>query len=92
MPKFELISIAEDGYESNRISCVHEEHFPNRQQLKLSVTSKKNLVIEASNPNNNRPATIINVFDIDVDGLIEFLKEAKTFISEEEMVRKLMGR
>ena len=92
MPTLELLSIAEDSYQSDRISCKHEEHYPNRQVLKLSVTSKKNLVIEARCPNNNQPAQVITVFDMDIDGLIQFLQDAKIFISEEEMVNKLMGR
>jgi|APFre7841882630_1041343.scaffolds.fasta_scaffold78206_2 hypothetical protein len=91
MPKFEILSIKEDDDQSDRISCKHEEVFPNRQVLKISVTSKKNMTIHAKAANNHT-ATIINVFGIDIDSLIEFLQEARTFVSEEEMVNKLMGR
>lgn len=92
MPTLELLSIAEDSYQSDRISCKHEEHWPNRQTLKLSVTSKKNMVIEVSNPNMIGSKQVITVFDMDIDGLIQFLQDAKVFISEEEMVDKLIGR
>ena len=91
MPKFEILSIKEDGEQSDRLSCKHVEVFPNKQVLKISVTAKKNLVIHAKAANNHT-ATVINVFGIDIDSLIEFLQEARTFVSEEEMVLKLMGR
>jgi hypothetical protein len=50
------------------------------------------MVIEVSNPYMIGSKQVITVFDMDIDGLIQFLQDAKVFISEEEMVDKLIGR
>ena len=50
------------------------------------------MIIESSCPNSNTPVTVITAFDIDIQSLLDFVQEAKTFISEEEMVAKLIGK
>ncbi len=89
MPQFRQLSIREDNDHYDRVTIEQQEYHPNNQKLTISVTSTKNLVITAS---SGGKITTINSFDFDINGLIEFLIEAKTFISEEEMVRKLTGK
>lgn len=92
MSKFELLSVAEDNWQSDRLTARMDTHYPNRQVVKISFTGKRNMIIESSCPNSNTPVTVITAFDIDIQSLLDFVQEAKTFISEEEMVAKLTGK
>jgi len=40
----------------------------------------------------NGIAETLEFQDIDLDGLIQYLQDAKVFLSEEDMVKKLMGK
>jgi hypothetical protein len=91
--KFEILSVAEDNWESDRISAKAESYYPNRQTLKLTFTSKGNLIIEASCPTNiSTKTTQILTFDVDLDSLLQFVQEAKVYIEEEKVIEKLIGK
>jgi hypothetical protein len=91
--KFEVASVAEDSYQSDRLTAKAESHFPNRQTLKLSFTAKGNMIVEASCPTNQSiPVTTIVAFDVDVDSLLQFIQDAKIFIEEEKVIAKLIGK
>lgn len=93
MGKFKVLSVAEDDYLSDRFTIQQEWSHPNSQALKISITAKKNLVIETwcpTIPGGHR--TKIMAFDIDIDGLLQFVQDAKTFIDEEAMIAKLIGK
>jgi hypothetical protein len=93
MSKFELLSVAEDDYESDRLTVKQEFYSPNRQALKISITSKRNLVIETWCPTNGgNQRTKIVAIDVDIEGLLQFVQDAKTFIDEEAMIEKLKGK
>jgi len=100
--KFEILSVAEDGYESNRITAAQRSIKPvsttktrwNQtyyaiQEIRFSLDVKRTLTVREYE--DKRLKAIITFDKIDIDSLIEYLQQVKTFISEEEMVAKLMG-
>jgi hypothetical protein len=92
MSKFEIISVAEDDYESDRLSVKQEFQKPNRQSLKISITAKRNMIIETWCAGPHQRRTCITAIEVDIEGLLQFVQDAKTFIDEEAMVEKLKGK
>ena len=88
MSKFEILSVAENNGLSDRITARRAVFLPNRQTVDISVTSVGNMVI---NSTMGGKQVDIALFDVDFDDLISFLQEAKTYVSEEKMMRKLLG-
>ena len=89
MSKFEILSVAEDNHKANcLIARQTSYHNGVTQSLYLSINADRELTITVD-PLTNR-STVFKY--LDVDGLIEYLQVVKTFLSEEEMVNKLMGR
>lgn len=84
--KFELLSINEDDGASDRVTAKQV----GEGSIKISITDRKRARIEHIDGRTYHKS-IIEFKDLDIDGLIDFLQEAKVFISEEEMVRTLMG-
>lgn len=97
MSKFETLSIAEQEYESDAFAGTQT----NSRGAYLSVTVKHDprpglpwsparlIIRQAGGLPNNKHLSEINFSEVDLDGLIELLKDARTFIKEEEMVAKL---
>ncbi len=91
--KFKVLSVAEDRWQSDRLTANAESHFPNRQTFSLSFTDKGNMIMEAYCPSNvGIPVTKITVFDLDLDSLLQFVQDAKLFIEEERMIATLIGK
>jgi len=92
MSKFEILSVAEDNNKSNCLSA-EQTCYKNGiiQSLYLSVNTDRDLVIRAKS-NTNYVGVSTTFRGIDVDSLIEYLQDVKIFLSEEDMVKKLMGK
>lgn len=92
---FKLLSIAEDRGQSDRMSAVQESWTTSigARKLYISVDTKRTLRIELLNGIDYRiEGKFVEFKGLDVDGLIEYLQEVKTFLSEEDMVKELMGK
>jgi hypothetical protein len=97
MGKFELFSVAEDYYKSNRLTAKQEilirDYGLNAFQtssLQISVDTDKTLTIHDYKKGKLQNSIVFP--DLDIDGMIEYLQDVKTFISEEEMIKKLAGK
>lgn len=92
MTEFKVLSVAEDNYKSNCISAKWYS-YDNRyghQQLRISVNKDRKLVLE---DDRNGNALCFDRFTVQtIDSLIQYLQDAKTFLSEEDMIAKLMGK
>jgi len=100
--KFEILSVAQDGYRSDRITAVlrhvksvaDRNHWNGRQlsvvELRISVDVKSTITIHEYD--GDMLKNMISFERCDIDSLIQCLQDVKTFISEEEMVAKLMGK
>ena len=91
MSELKILSVAEDNGNSERMSAV--QHFPGRMNepgttIVFSIYSDRSLHIRF-----NAPLPVDIIFpELDVDGLILFLQDAKQFISESDVIAKLQGK
>ena len=105
MSKFEVLSVAQDGYVSDYLTAAQKHYqyasiYYTKQgkrildatvhELRISLDVKCNVLVRSFE--NDKLTNTIAFKRIDIDGLISYLQEVKTFISEEEMVAKLLGR
>ncbi len=91
MSKLERLSVHEDGDRSNRLAAI-QDSWTGRESTKfyLSVDVNGSAIFETRT--NGVPKCSIQILKLDIDGMIEFLQDAKQFISEEKMVAVLMGK
>ncbi len=99
---FSTLSVAEDNYQSDRISGIQnfilkQTDYAFSSELKITVTSDRELIICKKNysdlTKNHEPYTSVMKFqDVDVEGLVVFFQDAKRFLEEEDMYRKLSGK
>lgn len=100
MSNLDLLSVAEDDGYSDRLtvsqSQMHTviERSGNRSYMtvmnstiKISITKDRKLIIRESK--DGSAGVQIEFPSFDVDGMAEFMQDVKTFISEEEMIKKL---
>jgi len=103
---FEILTVAQNGYRSDVITAVqrHIKSIPgrthwngvsiNRQftvtELRISVDVKSTVTIQEYD--NDMLKNQIVFEKCDISSLIQCLQDVQTFISEEKMVEKLMGR
>ena len=103
--KFEILSVAEDSYESTRFSASQKNYTyspvywvgPNKPIRETHCTEVRfsldiNQTLTVREYRDKKLQSIIKLEHADIDGLIAYLHEAKAFISEEKMVAKLMGK
>jgi hypothetical protein len=103
--KFEILTVAEDDYESDRFTAAQKNYHhagfswnPGRRstpiqeckELRFSLDVKRSLMIRKLK--NGKMENMITFEKVDIDGLIEYLQEVKQFLSEEELVAKLLGK
>jgi hypothetical protein len=91
MGEFELISVAEDDYRSDQIKAkwtTYNTRTRETQTLDISVSADRKLRL------SNEAATLffMNFDNEAIDSLIQYLQDAKTFLSEEDMVATLIGK
>ena len=97
-----VLSVAEDNYCSNRISMTHSivkkgERTFIPGTFKMQITPPSILNAYAS-IDENKTFKIrlgkdeIVIPEVDIDGLIDYLVQAKEFLSEQELVNKLSGK
>ena len=108
MTTVERISVAEQGYESDRIAM---KQFTTRYHVNTDTTYRKEIIFEITDNQNliitckqdglssghgRHPVTsTISRFEFDklnLNELIKFLEEAKEFVSESIVVKKLKGQ
>lgn len=93
---FKVLTVNENGGDSRSMTAVQTQHSwtpgysPGEDKLIVKIDTKKNIIIAFMRDNIAKEQ--IQFTGLDLDGLIEFLQDARTFISEEEMVEKLKGK
>lgn len=99
---FEILSVAQNGYRSDVITAVQRHvksvtdrnHWNGRQltvtELHISVDVKSTVTIQEYDNDMLKNTIVFN--NCNISSLIQCLQEVQTFISEEKMVEKLMGR
>lgn len=91
MPKLERLSIQEDGGRSNRLAAI-QHSWTLREQTKFYISIDENGSAILEGRTGDLLKASIHILELDIDGMIEFLQDAKQFISEEKMIAKLMGK
>jgi hypothetical protein len=96
MTKLKLLSVAEDGGRSDRISAEQDMWVPSDggRKFYISIDTARTLRLKLTNSLGRilGGSCYIEVKDADIDGLITYLQEVKTFLSEEDMIKELMGK
>lgn len=88
------LSVNEDGGRSERISAVQYEFARSHMSVacvKFSITGQGSMVIKKA-PCPDSLGTEICLYHLDIDGLIDYLQQAKVFISENKTIDILMGQ
>ena len=96
MSTLRILSVAESNYISDGVVAQQNNYRPvtrsgssgpfgNDNILKIKIDKDRKLDISLSTGEH------IKFLDLDVDGLIQYLQEVKVWLSEEDLVRKLMG-
>jgi hypothetical protein len=93
---FEILSVAENDGDSNSISAV-QRHYRLSQgvsevvdELFLKIDVKRNFTIKISR--GGKLQNIIQFTGVDLNSLIQYIEDVRTFISEEEMIERLKGK
>ena len=90
MNKFNTLSIAENGGLSDVIAGRQTGSGPDgTYSISVSISVERELRIDCSRI-GPRPNLTMFFPNFDIPGLIQFLQDAQTFISEEEMVKTLL--
>jgi hypothetical protein len=93
MSKLELLSIEENGGRSDCMAAQQSASPWPSQPMKLHI----NIAVDSSATftlisEKGLAVRAIDIQALDIDGMIDYLKDVRDFISEEKMVSKLMGR
>lgn len=85
------MSVNEDDRHSDRITAAFLSYggFNRPSNMLISVGATRKFTVSKV---VNGIAETLEFQDIDLDGLIQYLQDAKVFLSEEDMVKKLMGK
>ena len=96
LPKLELLSVAEDDGQSHRMAAALRQYESGQLwKFYISVDDIGNIVlkkIKTSDTVHGITLAEIRLSPVDLDSMIEFLTEAKNFISEAHLLRKLSGQ
>ena len=84
---FKTLSVAEANYDSDRIVFEHHS-YQQDQTLRVEVTAYKSLILKSG----NNKIEISHFKRSDLRSFILALQEAETFLSEADLVEKLMGK
>jgi hypothetical protein len=92
MGELRILTVNEDGGFSDRMTATQSSHLPNANfSLKISIDTERKLSMLVTS--NVMPARqVLDFPKLDIDGLIDYLQQVKTFISEEDMVVALRGK
>lgn len=92
MGELKILTVNEDGGFSDRMTAVQDSHLPGANfSLRISIDTESKLTLKITS-NKYQPGTGTMDFpNLDIDGLIDYLQQVKTFMSEEEMVVALRG-
>jgi hypothetical protein len=91
MSDYKLLSVNEDNGHSDRLTARFFSYggFNKSSDMIISVSATRKFTIEQRKPNGLTGS--VEFQDIDIDGVIQYLQDVKVFLSEEDMVKKLMG-
>lgn len=98
MSKFKTLSVAEDRYQSDRLTAAQAritstricgKYVASQEELRIGISTKRGLSVELY-IDGLRWSNIV-FENIDIDGLIQHLLEVKQFLSEEDMIARLLG-
>jgi hypothetical protein len=87
---FNTLSVAENNGDSSTVVAVQSEHLwsvkrgPYKEIVKISTDAKRNIEISVTRGANDIQS--ISFTNLDIESLITYLQDVKTFISEEEMM------
>jgi len=89
MSQSKILSVAEDNGRSDRLAFWIKTYAGSGEwhEMKISLTNKKQMIV-------SHAAGIFCVEGFNahaIDSLIDYLQQAKIFLSEEDMVARLMG-
>jgi hypothetical protein len=90
--EFDILSVAEDG---GRLDRLTGKAAIGNGNLFLSVDENSNVAIRLVYYEHKRTragATEVTLEKVDMNHLLHFLKEAKQFIDEQEVMNRLMGK
>ena len=90
---YKILTVAEDNYESDRLTAVFPSYggrFQDPSQMTISVSAYRKVVIKRINQGIVNGS--LEFQDLDIDGIIQYLQEVKTFLHEEDMIKVLMGQ
>lgn len=100
--KFEPLSVAEDNNKSNRVAATAMNHCDSDLfSYKIYIDDRSNLGLEVmwhAGPKqqysmwHQNPSQTVLIPNLDLDSLIQYLQEAKAFVSESNLARKLTGQ
>ncbi len=107
MGAVKILTVAEDNGISDRLTCVsksyagfsQDRHISQDKTLKISIDADRNLTLNMFTNGIYNGAFKFHeheiqfeFHDVDVDGLIQYLQEVKVWLSEEDMIKKLIGK
>lgn len=86
---FKTLSVAETNYNSDKIAFEHNGwHIRDTQLLRVEVSSRQIVFVDGY----RNMIQILGFTRSDLKSLIISLQEAEVFLSEAELVEKLMGK
>lgn len=83
-----ILTVAEDNYKSDRITTYAQSSQSGRG-VKLSFTDDSVLLLETFV--DNKSVGTYGYVKLDINEIREFLNEAEQFISESQVIKRLMG-
>jgi len=96
--KINLLSVAEDNYQSDRMVCeVYGSTYPEgkcsrrSQMLKIAIDKNGKFTIESRHSNTNHKA-IVEIDNFDIEEFVDYLKQVVEFIEEHQIIDKLIGK
>lgn len=88
-----ILTVSEDDGFSDRMTAVQDTHLPGANfSLRISIDTERKLSVKITSNTYKPGGGMMDFPKLDLDGLIEYLQDVRTFISEEEMVVALRGK
>ena len=90
---YSILSVNEDNGQSDRLTAVFQSYggtFGEWSSMKISITNERKMIIGKLDGNGFVDQELEFRY-INLDGLIQYLQAVKVYLSEEDMVKKLMG-
>lgn len=91
--KFEILSIQEDGGKTDCVSArQHVISFQPQLHYKIYISVNVDREVRIIKEHGVAHSELMILEKVDIDSLIEYLQDVKTFLSEDDLVRELTGK